>query len=99
MDEDGELKQLSQLLHYHQQHSCEVFTDRGIYYLIKLDSKSRDQLCPLLAIVTIETESRVKYVSLLNNLNESRPLLAGLYLVSCYQTLFTQGTHDRLLYS
>ena len=46
MDEGGELKQLSQFLHYDQQRFCDTFADRGIYYLIKLDSKSRDRLYP-----------------------------------------------------
>ena len=43
IDEDGELRQVSQLLQQDQQQSCGAFfTDRGIYYLIKLESESRD---------------------------------------------------------
>ena len=49
IDEDGEIKQLSQLLQQDQQQLCGAFfTDRAIYYLIKLDSRSRDYIIPLL---------------------------------------------------
>lgn len=82
MDEDGEIKQLSQLLQQDQQQSCgSFFTDRGIYYLIKLDSKSCDQhvcVCNSYTLL-LGTESKVKYVSLFKNLNESHPHLASMY--------------------
>lgn len=42
IDEDGEIKQLSQLLQHDQQSCGTFFTDRAIYYLIRVDSRSRD---------------------------------------------------------
>ena len=78
MDEEGELRQVSQLLQHDQQQSCGAFfNDRGIYYLIKLDSKSRDHITGCYVLLP-GTDSKVKYVSLLNNMTDSYPLLAGM---------------------
>ncbi|XP_065890877.1 uncharacterized protein C22orf15-like [Dysidea avara] len=59
LNEDGELKNVSQCMQ--ERDACGIFTDRGIYFLLRLEKK----------------DGRVTHKCLLNGFTESHPHLAA----------------------
>jgi len=57
--------------------ACGIFTDRGIYYLLKLESKPRVIRLQCLDIFVPGKDGRITYKCLLNGFIESHPYLAG----------------------